>query len=164
MKNPTDLLKEEHQSVLEKLASLEKTVNDLEHRQNVSAKLKELASFFNKDFWVHFDKEEQALFPEFDSFMPHGAGPLAVMLSEHEVIRGTNDVMQEAIASYLNNDDSPETRKTINQNGLHFIEFLRSHITKEDGILFRMAEMHLNPTQNEKVVRLFSEIDKAAKG
>ena len=163
MKNPTELLKEEHQNVLEKLNSLERVINNLGEKEEISAELKELAAFFDIDFWVHFDKEEQALFPEFDSFMPHGAGPLAVMINEHEVLRETNGVMQKAIASYLNGDDSPETRQIITQNGMHFIEFLRSHIVKEDGILFRMADMHLTQTQNERVVKLFSEIEKAAK-
>jgi hemerythrin-like domain-containing protein len=42
----------------------------------------------------------------------------------------------------------------------HFIGFLRSHISKEDGLFFVMAEMHLNECQKEKVVRLFAEIEK----
>jgi hemerythrin-like domain-containing protein len=53
--------------------------------------------------------------------------------------------------------------QAIKQYGMHFIEFLRGHITKEDGLLFRMAEMHLTPVQNEKVVKLFPEIEKRAK-
>ena len=163
MKKPTELLKEEHQGVLEKLDALESVINNLEQKEKVSSRLKELASFFDTDFWVHFDKEEKALFPEFDNFMPRGAGPLAVMIDEHEVLRKTNEVMQQAITSYLNHDDGVETRQAINQNGRHFIEFLRNHIFKEDNILFSMAEMHLDQRQNEKVVKLFAEIEKAAK-
>ena len=160
MKNPTELLKEEHQAVLAKLDALEGAINDLEHREKISASLKELTSFFDTEFWLHFDKEEQALFPEFDGFMPRGVGPLAVMLEEHEVLRRTNELMQEAVARYLDDDDSAATLQTIRQHGMHFIEFLRGHISKEDGILFRMAEMHLTPSQNEKVARLFAEMEK----
>lgn len=162
MKNPTEILKEEHRAVLEKLAALEGVINDLEHEEKVSAKLKELASFFETDFWVHFDKEEKALFPEFDGFMPRGSGPLAAMVDEHGVIRNTNEVMQESVSSYLNGDRSAETRKTIRQSGMHFIQFLRAHISKEDSLLPRMAEMHLGQMQNERVVKLFSEIEKAS--
>lgn len=161
MKNPTELLKEEHEQVGKKLDALERVINNLEQRDQVQSELKELALFFAVEFWVHFDKEEKALFPEFDGFIPRGVGPLAVMLDEHEVIRNTNDMLQEAVARYLDHDDSDETRRAIRQNGTHFIEFLRGHIVKEDGILFRMAEMHLTPAQNEKVVRLFSDIEKA---
>jgi hemerythrin-like domain-containing protein len=163
MKTPTEILKEEHVAVLAKLAALEDILKNLDKREQVSAGLKELAAFFEVDFWVHFDKEERALFPEFDSFMPHGVGPLAAMLDEHELLRDTNTVVQEAVAKYLAGDDSAETVGTIRQDGMHFIEFLRGHITKEDGLLFRMAEMHLNQQQNEKVARLFSEMDQAAK-
>ncbi|MDP2729588.1 MAG: hemerythrin domain-containing protein [Dehalococcoidales bacterium] len=160
MKKPTELLREEHQAVLEKLDALEDVLTNLEQEEKISAKLKVLASFFETDFWLHFDKEEKALFPEFDNFMPRGSGPLAVMIDEHEVLRETNAVMQEAMTRYLNHDGSAEVIQAIRQNGHHFIEFLRNHIFKEDSILFQMAEMHLQPIQNEKVVKLFAEMDR----
>lgn len=159
-KKPTELLKEEHTAVLQKLTSLEKIFHNLDKREAVSAELKELAAFFETEFWTHFDKEERALFPEFDTFMPRGTGPIAVMLQEHEVLRNTNDIMQAAIAKYLNGAEDPETKRVISQNGSHFVDFLRSHINKEDGILFMMADMHFDQKQNEKVVRLFQEMDK----
>ena len=159
-KKPTELLKDEHQAVLKKLTALEKDISRLDKREEISAELKELAAFFETEFWTHFDKEEQALFPEFDSFMPHGAGPIAVMLQEHVVLRDTNEVMQEAIKRYLQGADDAATKQVISQNGSHFIDFLRSHINKEDGILFMMADMHLDQKQNEKVARLFQEMDK----
>ncbi|MDP3879908.1 MAG: hemerythrin domain-containing protein [Dehalococcoidales bacterium] len=162
VKKPTELLKEEHQAVLEKLAALESAIGNLEQRESISASLRELASFFEVDFWVHFDKEEKALFPEFDNFMPRGSGPLAVMLDEHEVLRDTNEAMQQAIGSYLGDEDSAEVRQAIRQYGSHFIEFLRGHIFKEDSILFSMADMHLNPAQNDRVVNLFVEMDRAS--
>ncbi len=158
-KKPTEMLKDEHQAVLKKLDAFEGIIGRLDKRQDL-AELKDLAGFFKTEFWGHFDKEEQALFPEFDTFMPHGAGPIAVMLEEHRVLRDTNDVMQEAIAKYLDGSDDTSNKKIIIDNVGHFIGFLRSHINKEDGILFAMAEMHLDQKQMEKVARLFGEIDK----
>ena len=163
MNSPVEILKEEHQVVLGKLKTLEWVFNNLGQRAEVSPKLRELVEFFCVEFWVHFDKEEMGLFPEFDNFMPRGVGPLAAMISEHEVLRDTNDEMQEAIASYLALDDSEETKKSIRQYGMHFIEFLRGHIQKEDGILFKMAEMHLTASQNERAVKAFPEIERRAK-
>lgn len=159
-KKPTQLLKEEHTAVLQKLTRMEEIFRNLDKREAVSSDLKELAAFFKAEFWTHFDKEERALFPEFDNFMPRGAGPLAVMLDEHEVLRNTNDIMQEGIERYLGGDEGAETKRTIVQSGSHFIDFLRSHINKEDGILFAMADMHLSQAQNEKVVRLFQQLDR----
>ncbi len=160
-KKPTELLKEEHQAVLRKLTALETDISHLNERAEISAELKELASFFETEFWTHFDKEEKALFPEFDNFMPRGVGPLAVMLQEHEVLRDTNEVMQEGIAKYLSGADDAETRQIITQNGSHFVDFLRQHIRKEDGILFAMADMHLTSQQMEKITALFAKIDGA---
>ena len=161
MKKPTELLKEEHQGVLEKLDALESVINNLEQKEKVSSRLKELASFFDTDFWVHFDKEERAFFPEFDNYMPRGMGPLAVMMDEHEVLRDTNEVMQQAIDRYLALDESSEVLKTIRQSGSHFIEFLRGHITKEEGILPKLEEAHLNEARCRKVASLFAEMDRA---
>ena len=158
---PTEILKGEHENVLQKLDALEEVISHLDRKEEISPKLKELASFFKTDFWVHFDKEEKALFPEFDNFMPHGTGPLAVMIEEHEVLRKTNTVMQEAVTRYLNNSDDADTIHTITENGMHFIDFLNQHISKEDSILFVMADMHLNQIQMDKVVKLFHDMESA---
>lgn len=163
-KSPAELLRQEHQSVLLKLDDLEAAIDNLEQKEKISAKLKELTSFFDIEFWVHFEKEEKALFPEFDSFMPPGSGPVAVMLAEHDVLRKTNVELQQAVAKYLNHTDSAEIKRTISQSGMHFIGFLRDHIFKEDSILFRMADMHFDQKQNEKVVKLFAGIEKSKGG
>jgi hemerythrin-like domain-containing protein len=159
---PVEVLKEEHTHVLGKLEALEGIFKRLDQKEAVASDLAGLISFFKADFWLHFDKEEQALFPEFDNFMPRGVGPLAVMMEEHQVLRNTNEILQRAVAAYLGSASNPETTRTIIESGSHFIEFLRSHINKEDHILFSMAEMHLNQNQNQKVLKLFNDIEKAA--
>jgi hemerythrin-like domain-containing protein len=84
-------LMEDHHQVLARLDTLEIIFKNLDRKEENATKLKEQITLFKKAFWVHFDKEEQGLFPEFDNFMPHDAGPLAVMVEEHEVLRKTND-------------------------------------------------------------------------
>ena len=158
-KSPAELLRQEHQSVLLKLDSLESAINNLEQKEKIAAKLKELTAFFNTEFWGHFEKEEKALFPEFGSLMPPGSGPVAVMLAEHDVMRMINGELQQAVARYLDQNDNAETRRTISENGAHFISFLRDHIFKEDNVLFQMADTHFDQKQNEKVVRLFAMIE-----
>jgi hemerythrin-like domain-containing protein len=159
---PTDILKEEHQAVLTKLTILEEAIHNLDSRAKVSPSLEELTSFFSTAFWVHFDKEEHALFPEFDGVMPRGMGPLAAMIEEHEVIRKTQGILHQAISTNLDGNDDVETGGSITSNGDHFIGFLRDHIRKEDSLLVQMAETYLSPSQNDKVVKLFSEIENSA--
>ena len=160
-KKPTDILKEEHQHVLQKLDALEKAVGHLDRKEEISAELGELAAFFKTDFWIHFAKEEEALFPEIEKFIPRDSGPTGMMLIEHEELRSTNTEFQSAIEVYFRDADNLEAKGMIQRYGTHFIEFLRDHIDKEDNILFMMADMHLDQTQIDKVIKLFHEIEKA---
>ena len=159
-KKPTEILREEHENVLQKLDALEKVISHLDKKEEISAKLKELASFFNTDFWVHFTKEEEALFPEIEKFIPRESGPTGVMLIEHEDLRNTNTELQPAIDEYLSNSGDLNAKGMIQGHGTHFIGVLRDHIDKENNILFMMADMHLDQAQIDKVVRLFQEIEK----
>jgi hemerythrin-like domain-containing protein len=160
-KKPTEILKEEHENVLQKLDSLEEVISHLDKKETISDKLKELASFFKTDFWIHFAKEEEALFPEIEKFIPRDGGPTGMMLIEHEDLRNTNTEIQQAIDKYLRDADNLETKGMIQRHGTHFIGLLRDHINKEDNILFMMADMHLDQAQMDKVVKLFHEIEKA---
>ncbi len=158
-RKPTDILKEEHQNVLQKLDALEEVISHLDKKEEISAKLKELASFFKTDFWIHFAKEEEALFPEIEKFIPRDGGPTGMMLIEHEEVRNTNTEIQAAIDEYLRDSDNLEAKGMIQRHGTSFIGLLRDHINKENNILFMMADMHLDQTQIDQVVRLFDEIE-----
>ncbi len=160
-KKPTELLTDEHKAVLQKLTALEKVFGNLDKKEQISAELRELISFFKTDFWVHFTKEEEALFPEMETFSPRNDGPLAGMLREHEDLRQINDDIQKATSDYLGGTASEATVRTLREQGMHFIGALREHIEKEDGMLFGMAEMHLSPGQMEKIAGLFQKIDAA---
>ncbi len=156
---PTEILKEEHEHVLRKLEALEEVISHLDKKEEISAKLKELGSFFETDFWVHFSKEEEALFPEIERFIPREGGPTGMMLIEHEDLRNTNAKLQPVIEEYLRDSTNLEAKGMIQGYGSHFIGVLRDHIDKENNILFMMADMHLDQTQIDKVVKLFHEIE-----
>ncbi|MAE10638.1 MAG: hypothetical protein CL876_01730 [Dehalococcoidales bacterium] len=158
-KKPTELLKDEHQGVLQKLAALQRVIGQLDNKDEISAELKELAEFFKTEFWIHFTKEEEALFPEIGTFIPRESGPTGMMLVEHEELRSTNTVIQQAVDAYLRNSGGSDVKGTIQENGNRFIEVLRQHIDKEDNILFMMADMHFDQAQIDKVARLFHEIE-----
>ena len=159
-KSPTQLLSDDHRAVLRKLDALEKIYGNLDKKDQVSAELKDLTEFFKTEFWVHFTKEEDALFPEMETFIPRNAGPIGVMLMEHDDLRKTNDIIQKAVTDYLGGDNSEATKKTLQEHGGHFIELLKNHIDKEDNILFMMANMHLSQAQMDKINGLFATIEK----
>ncbi|MBI4332344.1 MAG: hemerythrin domain-containing protein [Chloroflexi bacterium] len=158
VKKPTQILKDEHQDVLRKLGELETIFRRLDKKEEVAAPLKEHAAFFETDFWVHFSKEEDALFPELEKFIPRDMGPIGVMLVEHEELRKTNAELQRLIPGYLGGKTDAETKNQIKKLGTRFISVLRDHIHKENDILFMMADMHLDEKQQETVGRLFDKI------
>ncbi len=158
VEKPTDQLREEHSSVLKKLNLLESILLNPERETEALRELRELAGFFQTDFWLHFDKEEQALFPEMGRFTPVDRGPVGVMLREHEELRNSNGHFQSAVADFLAGADTASIPR-MKEHGTHFIWMLRDHINKEDNMLFLMAENMLDDRQKLNVSKLFSEIE-----
>lgn len=161
VQSPMAVLQEEHDAVQQKLDALEEAISHLDRKEAIASKLEELTSFFKTDFWVHFTKEEDALFPEMEKFIPRDSGPIGVMLMEHEDLRNTNAEFQRLVAVYFAEPDNLEVRKLIDKHGNHFIGVLRAHIDKENGILFRIADMHLDQNQREKILAQFEGIEAA---
>lgn len=163
LKKPTEILKGEHEDVLRKLSELENVFRRLDKKEEVAAPLQELTAFFETDFWVHFAKEEEALFPELEKFIPRDMGPIGVMLAEHDDLRNTNAEFQKLVPEYLDGKAGAETRGQIKKYGTRFIVVLRDHIHKENDILFMMADMHLDEKQQDTVSRHFDKIVAAHK-
>ncbi len=159
---PTEMLRQEHQKVLTKLDALESIIGQLGKQEADSGQLKEAAAFFETDFGVHFTKEEEALFPHLDEFIPRDGGPVGMMLLEHEDLRNTNTELQQAVSEHLGGTDNRDSEATIRKHGSHFIGVLREHIDKEDNIVFMMAEMHLDETVMGEIGQLFESIEQAA--
>ena len=88
---------------------------------------------------LHHGKEEDLLFPELEQVgMSRQAGPIAVMLYEHEQGRAYAKAMADALPEARNGDDRARNRMV--NAGLGYIDLIRGHILKEDNILFNMAD------------------------
>lgn len=149
--NPTDILREEHEMVLQILNSLE---------QNLPAMNMELLSeniaVLNKEFDKHsLQKEETALFPEIEKFIPREGGPTGMMIVEHQELVDFIGKFKQALAA--NDSDS------LNECGRHIIDVLRQHIDKENNILFNMADMHFSDEQKDVILKKFKQIDQERK-
>ena len=156
---PTKVLMDEHQHVLKELSVMEGLLGNLEQKDKISTELKGLAHFFKNEFWLHFDKEESAYFPALGNYIPRNAGPLQVMFIEHEDLRNTNEVFQHALTDYFEDKDMSITRETIHKAGMGFIHSLRSHIDKENSMMFTLANVHLTKEQEDDIMRVFTQID-----
>ena len=105
----------------------------------------------------HHEKEERIFFPALESkgFSPQ-QGPVAVMLSEH--VQGRNFVkgMAEYIALYKNGNMQALEQVFINMTG--YVNLLRNHISKENNILFRMADKVLTKEDHEELLARYASV------
>ena len=152
-RNITQKLKDEHQLILRMLALLEKM-----------ALLTAEGSFHDYRFYLdgvdfirnyadrfHHAKEEDILFEALiENGMPRANSPGAAMLMEHDQGRAFVRGLEEAAGRALNGE--PGQDQAIVANALGYLELLREHISKEDEILYPLAERLLPEGVREGIV------------
>ena len=146
-KDPIQVLKDEHDRVLILLDNLEANIS------NKNLKLmSENISTLEKEFSKHsLNKEEKALFPEIEKFIPRDGGPTGVMVMEHKDLVGTLKDFKKAIKT--------KNFGRLSKDGNHIFDVLRPHIDKENNILFMMADMHLDEKQKDELAKKFRKFD-----
>src|SRR5512135_730494 len=95
----TDILSEEHKVIIRVLTALEKAASRLEAGEAVEPGFFIESADFIKGFadGCHHKKEEGVLFPAMiEAGLPREAGPVAVMLAEHEEGRRLTRGMRQA--------------------------------------------------------------------
>lgn len=109
---------------------------------------------------VHHAKEENLFFPFLtDRGFSVTHGPVAVMLNEH--VQGRNFVkgISDNIILFKSGFKAALNGVFLNMNG--YIELLRAHISKENNVLFRMADSVLSETDNQTLLEKFAEAEKS---
>ena len=162
----TQRLKDEHQLILRMLALLEK-----------NALLTEQGSFKDYRFYLdgvdfirnyadrfHHAKEEDILFEKLiENGMPRANSPVAAMLMEHDLGRAFVRGMEEAATRALAGEADQEGAIVSNARG--YLELLREHISKEDEILYPLAERVIPAEMRESIVEGYRKAEeKAAQG
>jgi hemerythrin-like domain-containing protein len=87
----------------------------------------------------HHGQEEDLLFPALEARgMPRDAGPIAVMLHEHQMGRA---FVQRMVRSMSEARQGNAEAGAILVNSAHgYIQLIRAHIKKEDNVLFNLAD------------------------
>ena len=146
-KNPTDILRKEHEKVLQILGKLEEGIKN----KDITLMAKNI-EVLGKEFDKHsLNKEEKALFPEIEKFIPREGGPTGVMIMEHKDLIGLIKDFKEELK--IRNFDE------LKEDGNNIIAILRPHIDKENNILFMMADMHLDDKQKKIILDKFKKFD-----
>ncbi len=133
----TGILRAEHRLILEVASVLERALDTGEGDHDT---LGDCIAFFRLFADAcHHGKEEDLLFPALeDEGMPTDAGPIAVMLHEHRIGREFIRRMADALPRSGEGDSTAATE--VADAGRGYIELIRAHIAKEDGVLFEMAD------------------------
>jgi hemerythrin-like domain-containing protein len=153
MSKAIDDLKHEHEAILSALKILD-TISESIGSGSTPGK-DDLGSFigFLKEFAdkCHHGKEEGMLFPALIAAgMPEHGGPVAVMLAEH--LQG-RDYIREMDHSLSSGPDYV----TFAHAARAYSALLKSHIQKENNVLFPMAEDALEVGKLEQLYESFEE-------
>ncbi|MGQ9792706.1 MAG: hemerythrin domain-containing protein [Anaerolineae bacterium] len=146
--------------ILRVIASLEEGVALLERGEAVRPGFFADAARFIKGFAdsCHHKKEEGVLFTAMEAHgMSTQAGPIAVMLAEHEQGRRYTRGLAEAAHRLADGDTT--ARAEVIHNARGYIELLRQHIFKEDNILFPMADQVIPRTEHDTVLEGFEHVE-----
>jgi hemerythrin-like domain-containing protein len=156
------MLMSEHRLIERALDALERWVTTLGSGSESDDKA-ELARFvsFIRDFGdaYHHSKEEDMLFVAMvEQGFPREAGPIAMMLHEHELGRSLVSVL-DGLAQQ-STTWSKEDGDTLASTAREFSALLRQHIQKEDQILYPMADARLPEPVKEELFRRFQDFEK----
>lgn len=156
--DPFALLNDEHRLIERMLGALVNYTRRLDEGAD-PADLGAFVSFFQRFAdTLHHRKEEEVLFERMiEAGLPRGGGPIPVMLHEHEEGRRLVSVLAEGVTragSWTRQDHA----------GLHatasaFSDLLRTHIQKEDMVLYPMARRVVPDDVIEKMGATFEEME-----
>jgi hemerythrin-like domain-containing protein len=148
-----ELLMDEHQLILRSLDALDAFAARLSRGDEDKAELGRFVRFIREFADArHHGKEEDILFRAMVAAgFPQESGPIAVMLMDHESGRAYVAEMAERAAQAAPWTDVDRDAAVAAARG--YAELLRSHIHKEDQILYPMARMRLHEEALARVDR-----------
>jgi hemerythrin-like domain-containing protein len=160
MPTATETLRHEHEAILKMLTATEEVARRIDSGKAVnpeilSGLLEFLQLFADR---CHHGKEEEHLFPKLEQKgFAHNAGPIAVMLKEHNHGRELISKMAAAAEAYAHGNK--EAGKRWAEAARAYAGLLRAHIQKENQVLFVMAEQALSSEEQEELSQAFEEVE-----
>jgi hemerythrin-like domain-containing protein len=152
----TENLKHEHEGILLMLDIMQEiSLQDEINIDDVAVIIDFIKTFADK---CHHGKEEDFLFPKLiEKGIPNEGGPVGVMLYEHGVGRKYVKALSESFENYKSGDIS--AINGIKENMNNYISLLRNHISKENNILFNMADNFLSAEEQNQLFGEFEKIE-----
>ncbi len=157
----TEILMQEHVLILGVLDALERGAQKLGSGEDTPKDFFVDAAEFIRGFAddTHHKKEEGVLFKALGNYgFSPDAGPVAVMLSEHEEARNFTRELTQAAQKLHRGDQS--AREDVIMYALSYIRHLRQHIMKENNILFPMADRVVPADEADRIEAEFERVER----
>jgi hemerythrin-like domain-containing protein len=155
-----EVLMNEHRLIEQVLGSLETFAAEVEGGLTPERAVLADYGVFLRDFAdaCHHGKEEDILFQRMtERGFPRESGPVAVMLQEHRVGRAHVAVLREAGGGA--GPLAPMETQLVLEHAGAFIPLLRTHILKEDRILYPMAMRLLTGPEMDAMEAAFEVLE-----
>lgn len=150
--DPIEVLRREHGVISTLLDCLHAVMLELrEHRRlefGTANELVDLLEEFGEQ--LHHGKEERLLFGFVAAYgLPREAGALGVMAEEHDLGRLAFARMREALAAA--ESGAPRALPAFQRAAEDYLAMMRSHILKEDRVVFPLVDTLLTTDTREKL-------------
>lgn len=158
--NITRTLVEEHQLILRVIALLEKNAPRTAEGSYCNWQFYIDGIDFIRQYADHFHhaKEEDVLFKALvDNGMPKENSPVAAMLMEHD--QGRNFIRAMEFALHEAQAGRTDTYHAIADNALGYAALLRDHISKEDDILYPLAERVIPESMRYEILQRYQDAE-----
>lgn len=161
----TDILGHEHKVITLVLDGAEREAAFIQqtgkvHADTVGKIIEILKNFADK---CHHGKEEKHLFVTMQKRgVPGDSGPIAVMLHEHAEGRKFIKTIADALPGAQAGDAKAVAGLRDALNG--YVALLRAHITKENNILFPMADRIFTEDDQKDLIKAFERIEREEMG
>ncbi|MCC7020239.1 MAG: hemerythrin domain-containing protein [Ardenticatenales bacterium] len=154
----TDGLMQDHRVIERVLDALALAADRMDRGEPVPARFFADCADFAAGFadGCHHLKEEHVLFPAITAAGVPAGGPVSVMLHEHDEGRSLIRALREAARAMDAGDAT--VRAELVGCARDYVALLRSHIAKEDHVLFPMARQVIDPAAQARVAAAFEDI------
>lgn len=163
--NVTQVMVEEHRLILRMIALVERNTTRLEAGRFHDWQFYLDAVDFIRNYAdrFHHAKEEVVLFVALvKNGMPEKRSPIEAMHIEHEQGRAHVQAIETAAGKALAGEPGQEA--VIAEHARGYAALLRSHIEKEDTILYPLAERVLPAEVRERMLQAYAEAEVKASG
>lgn len=147
------ILSDEHKIILKVINKLNEESDKIEKGEEINKEFFTKAIDFIRNYAdkFHHAKEEDILFKEINNCENMHCNPVEQMLNEHEISRDLIKNLEEGIKE---ND-----KEKVIENARQYAILLKEHISKEDDILYPMADDALTNESKEQMLKQFKEIE-----